>query len=203
MSVTYIILGITVLISVMAFSNAELKYKFMFIPHVIQNQTKQHYRFISHILIHADWMHLIFNMYVLFIFGTIVEEMIVELNGDGGVLRYLLLYVGGAVFATLIPFIRNKENPNYMSLGASGAVSAVVFASIILAPQIKIGLVFLPAIPGYLFGILYIAFEYYMDKKGGSGVAHDAHLGGAVFGLAYVIATQFDAFQRFIQYISN
>ncbi len=203
-SLTLIIILITIGISIHSFSNPDTKYKLMFIPFNIKHRKNQSYRFVSHIFIHADWMHLIFNMYVLYIFGNLVEDIFLQLDyGIVGYLNYGFLYFGGALFATIIPFARNRDNPNYLSLGASGAVSAIVFSSIILAPQIEIGLIFLPKIPGYLFGILYIAFEYYMDKRGNSGIAHDAHLGGAVFGIVYVIATKFNQFEAFIFYIVN
>lgn len=202
--ITFFVLLTTVIASVMAFQNPDMRYKMMFIPFNIKHRKNQGYRFFSHIFIHADWMHLIFNMYVLYGFGIYVEEIFQILDpGVKGLLNYGLLYFGGALFATLVPFGRNKDNPNYMSLGASGAVSAVIFASIILVPQIEIGLIFLPKIPGYLFGILYIAFEIYMDKRGNTGVAHDAHIGGAVFGVVFVIVTQFNQFQTFIAYILN
>ncbi len=204
MSITLILVIITSVLSVYAFSNPEQKYKLMFIPFNIKHRKNQGYRFFSHLFIHADWMHLIFNMYVLYIFGELVESVFMNLDGAvNGHLNYLLLYFGGGLFATLIPFGRHKDNPNYLSLGASGAVSSLVFASIILAPNIEIGLIFLPKIPGYLFGILYIAFEYYMDKRGNSGIAHDAHIGGAIFGIVFVIATKFNQFQAFINYIVN
>lgn len=202
--ITFFVLLTTVIASVMAFHNPDMRYKMMFIPFNIKHRKNQGYRFFSHIFIHADWMHLIFNMYVLYGFGIYVEEIFQILDpGVKGLLNYGMLYFGGALFATLVPFGRNKDNPNYMSLGASGAVSAVIFASIILVPQIEIGLIFLPKIPGYLFGILYIAFEIYMDKRGNTGVAHDAHIGGAVFGVVFVIVTQFNQFQTFIAYILN
>jgi len=202
--ITTFILLATVITSIMAFSNPDMRYKLMFMPYNIKNRKNQGYRFFSHIFIHADWMHLLFNMYVLYGFGSYVEQVFQEIDpGVKGMMNYGVLYFGGALFATLLPFGRNRDNPNYMSLGASGAVSAVIFSSIILMPGIEIGLIFLPKIPGYLFGILYLAFEFYMDKRGNTGVAHDAHIGGAVFGIVYVIATQFNQFQAFIAYLSN
>lgn len=204
LSLTLIIILITVGVSIYSFSNPDTKYNLMFIPFNVKHRKNQGYRFLSHIFVHADWMHLIFNMWVLYVFGSYVEGKFLSLDfGIVGYLNYGFLYFGGALFAAIIPFIRNRDNPNYLSLGASGAVSAVVFASIILVPHIEIGLIFLPKIPGYLFGILYIAFEYYMDKRGNSGIAHDAHLGGAVFGIVYVIATKFNQFEAFIFYIVN
>ena len=177
----------------------------MFIPFNIFHHKKQGYRFLSHIFIHADWMHLIFNMYVLYIFGNSVENKFLSIDNNNVIasINYIYLYFGGALFATLIPFIRNLNNPNYLSLGASGAVSAIIFASIILLPQKDINIFFLPPIPSYLFGILYIAFEYYMDKRGNTGIAHDAHIGGALFGVVYIITTKFNQFEAFIQYVIN
>lgn len=200
--VTLIIIIATVLISMRAFKDANMKYKWILYPYKVNNQN-EFYRIISHIFIHGDTMHLLFNMFVLFSFGRIMEFIFVDYFGAGaGNVHFLMLYVLGGLAASIWPYIRNKDNPNYMSLGASGAVSAVLFASILWMPEGGIYLLFIPfEIPAWLFGILYLAFEYYMSKKGGTGIAHDAHFGGAIFGILYVLFINFDKGAAFFEYI--
>lgn len=200
--VTLIIIVITVLISLRAFKDAEMKYKWVFYPYKV-NHNKEYYRIISHVFIHGDTMHLLFNMFVLYSFGRMMEASFIIYFGEIlGSLHFLTLYILGGLAASLWPYMRNKDNPNYMSLGASGAVSAVLFASILWMPEGGIYLLFIPfEIPAWLFGILYLIFEYYMSKRGGSRVAHDAHFGGAVFGILYVLAVNIDKGSAFINYI--
>ena len=108
--------------------------------------------------------------------------------GDVGVIYYIILYVSGGIAATIIPLNKNSENPLYRSLGASGAVSAVVFATILWSPQLELMLMFIPIpIKAYVLGPIYLAIEYFSMRRGGSGIAHDAHLGGAVFGILFVL----------------
>jgi membrane associated rhomboid family serine protease len=191
--VTIIIIAITGIISYMAFNDYNLKLKYMFIPYSIQHNN-EYQRVFTHIFIHGDWMHLLFNMFVLFNFGSVLETKFVELGVALPFLHYLLLYIGAALFATIIPFARHKENPNYMSLGASGCVSAVLFAYICIMPATPLTFIFFPffSIPAWAIGIAYLAYEYYMDKRGGSHIAHDAHIGGAVFGIAFMLLFHFN-----------
>ncbi len=200
--VTFIIIVLTVLISLRAFKDNDLKYKMIFYPYKV-NHEKELYRIGTHILIHADTMHLIFNMFVLFSFGRSLEFIFRDYFGPGmGSVHFFVLYALGGIAASIWPFLRNKNNPNYMSLGASGAVSAVLFASILWMPEGGIYLLFIPfEIPAWLFGILYLAFEFYMSRRGSSGVAHDAHFGGAIFGILYVLFINFKKAPEFINYI--
>lgn len=202
--VTAIIILGTVLLSINAFNNNDLKYKWLFYPYKVDNN-KEYFRIISHIFIHGDYIHLFFNMFVLFNFGKIMEFLFVqEFGGTAGHIHFVLLYFLGGIAAAIWPFIRNKDNPNYMSLGASGAVSAVLFASILWMPKGGIYLLFIPfEIPAWLFGILYLGFEYYMSKKGGTGIAHDAHFGGAVFGILYALAVNPSKGMEFINAITS
>lgn len=200
--VTIVIILVTVLLSFRAFKDAEIKYKWVFYPYKVKRE-KEFYRTLSHIFIHGDTMHLFFNMFVLFSFGGIMESIFSNYFGQGlGSLHFVLLYFLGGLAAAAWPYMRNQDNPNYLSLGASGAVSAVLFASILWIPEGGIYLLFIPfEIPAWLFGILYLGFEYYMSKKGGTGVAHDAHFGGAVFGILYVLLINFSKGAEFFQYI--
>lgn len=199
MSITLIILIITVLVSIQAMENSEMKYKMMFNP-VYCADEKQWYRVLSHALIHANWMHLIFNMYVLYMFGEFVEKSFRVLHGPKGYLFFVLLYVGGAAFATLPSLINRRHDRSYFSLGASGAVSAIVFSFILLSPNSEMGLLFIPFyLPSWLFGLLYLAAEYFMAQRERTGIAHDAHFAGAIYGLIFTFATSYEIVIRIWQ----
>jgi len=210
-----ILIGIIGLISFAAFSNRELMDRFMYIPYRVKHN-KESWRIFSHILIHADWAHLIFNMLSLYFLGNSllyspcnyyvgIDCGLVEYYGPlMGSLHFIVLFVLGGLFATVIPYIRNQDNAGYRSLGASGAVSAVIFASIIWNPGMSLGILFIPfPIPAYIFGPLYLLYEYIADKRGGSGIAHDAHIGGALFGILYVLIINIDKGYSFIGYFAN
>jgi membrane associated rhomboid family serine protease len=92
----------------------------------------------------------------------------------------------GGLFATLIPYSRNQDNPGYRSLGASGAVSAVIFAFVLWNPNVQLLVMFIP-MKAWIFGFVYLAYEFYADKKGNTGIAHDAHIGGAIFGIIFIL----------------
>ena len=192
--ITYIIIAITGLLSFMAFSNKEMMMRMMYIPYVV-HERNEFQRAITHVFIHADWMHLIFNMFVLYNFGPALESVFVRLGVAYPQVHFALLYFGAGLFATLLPYARHKNNPRYMALGASGSVSGMLFAFICILPNTPLTFVFFPFfdIPAYLVGILYLAYEYYMDKRGGSGIAHDAHIGGALFGIAFMFIFHFQA----------
>jgi membrane associated rhomboid family serine protease len=185
---TLILIGITVVISILAFSNGDLFSRLKFNA-VDAKEPKNYYRFLTYGLIHADFLHLIVNMLVLYSFGRIVENFFSMYFPEKGEFYFLLLYVGG-LFLSIIPaFGKHKNDVFYNAVGASGAVSAVLFASIILYPTGKIMLLFIPVpIPAPVFGVLYIAYEYYMSKKANDNIGHDAHLWGAIFGVVYTLA---------------
>jgi membrane associated rhomboid family serine protease len=190
--VTIVLIAATGILSYMAFKDYNLKLKYMFIPYSIHHNNEYH-RVLSHSFLHGDWMHLLFNMFVLFNFGSPLEREFTELGVGVPALHFLLLYFGAAFFSTIIPFARHKENPNYMSLGASGCVSAVLFAYICILPDTPLQFIFFPffSIPAWAIGIAYLAYEYYMDKRGGSHIAHDAHIGGAMYGIAFMLLFHF------------
>ncbi|MFT5601345.1 MAG: membrane associated rhomboid family serine protease [Flavobacteriales bacterium] len=197
-SITNIIIGITCLTSYNAFNNRDLKYKMMCSPYAIKHHNKW-WQLLSHGFVHADVTHLFFNMFVLYSFGNIMEVITVSLSGQvAGTLIYLVLYFGGLALASVPSLIKHGDNINYHSLGASGAVSAVLMAFIILFPTNILELYFAIPIPAWLFGGLYIAFETYSNKNGRSNVAHDAHLAGLAFGaiMMFVLYTS-DAIQIF------
>ena len=186
MSITLLIIIITVGLSLMANNNTELYSKMLFNPYQVVHRKEWH-RIITHAFVHdkGNIFHLIFNMYVLYSFGNVVESFLGSIVGNMASLLYLFIYFGGVAAATIPSLIKHKDNYNYNSVGASGAVSAVLFSAIAFMPlQGGIGIIFIPiSLPPIVFGVLYIAYEVYMDKKGGTNVAHDAHIGGTAFGL--------------------
>lgn len=180
--ITYGILAITVLVSYLAFQNQDLKQKLMFNPYVIKNQN-QWYRFVTHGFIHADWMHLFFNAFVLYSFGLVVERDFVSLFGETkGLFNFSLLYVGGLLVSCFYSFAQNQDNPYYNSLGASGAVSGVLYAHIAMHPMDMLYIMGIIPLPGILLGVLYLVYSNYMAKKQVDNIGHDAHFWGAVFG---------------------
>ncbi|MBS1655457.1 MAG: rhomboid family intramembrane serine protease, partial [Bacteroidetes bacterium] len=187
LSITLIIIIITALVSLGGFSNQKIINDLIFYPPAITEQ-KQWYRFFSCGLIHADMGHLLFNMISLYMFGDFVEESFVTIFGQRGKALYLVMYVL-ALFVCLLPtFFKHKDDYYYRSLGASGAVSAVIFAGLLLEPRAKIGFFFIPPIiPGYIFGPLYLIISTYLEKKSRDNVNHSAHIWGAVFGLVFLI----------------
>ncbi len=178
---TIIIILITVLISWQAFNNPELKGKLLFIPSAIRDRG-EYYRFLSHGFIHADFQHLLFNMYALYIFGGSVEFVFKEyLFGPVvGNVAYLLFYLIAIVAASVPDYLRHQNNRTYASLGASGGVAATIWPYVMLAPW---NWFIFPPLPAILLGIGYILYSHYADKRGRGNIGHNAHLWGAIFGL--------------------
>lgn len=185
--ITQIIIGITALVSILAFYNKELQGRLLFSPIMIA-QHRQGYRFITHAFVHADWMHLAVNMFVLYSFGRFVEGSYGILFGAKGWYFFLLLYFGGILLSSTPSFAKHKDNKFYNAVGASGAVSAVLFASILINPLAGIRFIFIPFnIPAFIFGILYLIYSAYMAKRGNDNIGHDAHFWGAVYGLLFTL----------------
>jgi membrane associated rhomboid family serine protease len=128
-------------------------------------------------------------MYSLYIFGRYVEDDFARLFQEKGPFMYLLMYLTSLFFCLLPTYSANKNNGSYRSLGASGAVSAVIFAFILLNPLVMMGIIFLPKMPGFAFGLLFLVVSSYLDRKGGGNVNHSAHIWGAIYGFAFLIVT--------------
>lgn len=208
-SITIIIIIITAIISFMAFGKPELMDKLIFYPPDIA-QRKQWYRFFSNGLIHADIGHLAFNMISLYFFGDLVNRAFTQIFGNVGSLLYIVMYVSALAVCLIPTYMKNKENYHYRSLGASGAVSAVIFAGIFLYPQAPLSFFFLPLqIPGFIFGPLYLIITAYLNKRGGGGINHSAHLWGALYGivflavLCFALQTGFNPFTNFVQSVQS
>lgn len=202
MTVTLFIIIVTALVSVVAFSNHELFRRLLFNAYDIKH-FKNGYRFLSYALVHADWMHLIINMLVLYSFGRVVESYYSFIFGDKGILYYVLLYVGAIAISTLPSYGKHKDDYTYSAVGASGAVSAIVFASIIFDPLNKIYIFLIPiGIPAIVFGLLYLAYSWYMSNKNLDNVGHDVHFWGAIFGLVFTLALKPALINHFLGSIS-
>ena len=185
--ITLIIIVITCFVSITSMENYSIRNKMMFNAYMIKHR-KEWWRFFSNGLIHSDWMHLIFNMYSLYLFGKGVEDGFNYLFEGKGELFFILLYISAIPMSSLYTFEKNKDNIYYNSLGASGAVSAVVFAYIILAPSSKLMFLFLPfPIPAYLFGLIFLGVEYYLGRRGQTNIGHDAHFWGAIYGALFTL----------------
>ncbi len=192
MSHTFIIIIITVIISLLAWQNNKLFDAFIF--HAQRVKQGQVYRLLTHGFIHADGMHLLFNMITLYFFGKATENFFNQyVNGYGFIIFYLF-----AIVAAIIPsYLGNKNNLHYRSLGASGGVSAILFTAILIDPWSILLIYFIP-MPAIVFAIGYIVYSAYYNKKGGSNVNHSAHLWGAGFGIVASIAINPNLLEHFL-----
>lgn len=201
MSVSLILLLVTSLISIAAFFNQRLFNTFKFNAFRIKHDNET-WRFITYALLHADWLHLFINMYVLNSFGPAVEGYFRYFFGTKGIFYFLLLYLGGIVFSVMPNYGRNKENLFYNAVGASGAISAVVFSIIIFNPFMRLSLIFLPfSFPAVFFGAAYLLYSYLMARKGEGPIGHDTHFWGGVFGIVFTVALKPALLLSFVQQI--
>ncbi|TAH00048.1 MAG: rhomboid family intramembrane serine protease [Sphingobacteriales bacterium] len=191
MSATLIIVIVTVAVSLAGFSNERLINNLIFYPPAVAQQ-KQWYRFFTCGFIHADLGHLAFNMIALYLFGRYLEEDFSFIFGSKGTFLYVLMYVSALWFCLLPTYKKNIDNYQYRSLGASGAVSAVVFASIVLNPLNKIGFfVIPPIIPGFIFAPVYLIISQILEKRQADNVNHSAHIWGALYGMAFLVVAAY------------
>jgi membrane associated rhomboid family serine protease len=181
------LIAINVIFSLAAFSSKELMGKAIFNPYTI-HENREWWRFVTSGFIHADIMHLFVNMYVLYSFGDITLLLYQKAFGGRAIYYFLIMYFGGMIVAHLPAYKKHKDNPSYNSLGASGAISSLVFAFIPFQPFALLYLFFAIPIPAILFGVLYLAYSYFSAKRAGGYVNHEAHFWGAVFGIVFTLA---------------
>jgi membrane associated rhomboid family serine protease len=193
-NITLSIIIITSIISLTGFRNGKLVDELIFWPPAISKK-HQYYRFVTCGLIHADYMHLIFNMLTLYFFGTYMEA---HYQGELGLQKwyYLTLYIGALIVSNIPTYIKHRKDDDYRSLGASGAVSAVLFTFILLKPWLIIYVFFIP-VPAIIYGGIFLFYSAYMSRKGGDHVNHDAHFYGALFGVLFTIAVRPDVIDIF------
>ena len=197
--ITLILIAVTSLVSWMAFNNRKLADRLILWPPAIDKH-KQYDRLVTYGFIHADFGHLLFNMVTLYFFGRSIEVIMLGTTGQWWV--YPLFYLSALVVSILPTYLKNQKNPNYLSLGASGAVSAVLFAYILIAPWKLILVMFIPA-PAIVYAAFYVGYSIWMDKKGGDNVNHSAHLAGAAFGVMFMLIMEPELLQHFLQSLMN
>jgi membrane associated rhomboid family serine protease len=199
--VTIVIVVLTAIVSFIAFQNPVIMSRYDFSPYRIAER-KEYFRFISHAFLHADWVHLLINMVVLFSFGVYVESEFKSLEAIGsirsGLVSFIFLYFSAIIVSSITTFIKKRKDPYYVAVGASGAVSAVLFTSIFFSPLEKIMLYGILPLPGIVFGVLYLAYSSYMGKKEKDHINHDAHLWGAIYGIIYPLFLDPHLIFRFI-----
>ena len=197
MSITIIIVLITCLVSYSSFKDYSLFEKLKHNPYA-EIHRKEWYRLITSGFVHGDWIHLGINMFVLWQFGEIVEKLFMATFGSTmGRINYILLCFLTLIFADVPSLFRHKNNPNYSAVGASGAVSGILFVFILFMPWEMLYIYGIIPIPGIIAGLAYLAYSSWADKKGGSRIAHDAHMYGAIFGFLFTLFLKPSLFSHF------
>lgn len=205
-AMTFILIFLTAVVSVVCFGNRRWFDSLAMIPYRVAHD-RQWYRAVTYGFVHADYMHLIVNMFVLLSFGQYLERLFRAYEHAGtiasGYLAYGLLYFGGLIASVASDMARHRNDPRYVSIGASGAVSAVVFASIFFNPWSKIYFFGILPIPGILFGALYVGYEQYLSQRGGDNVNHNAHLWGALYGFVFPLLLEPSLWHAFIRNLTQ
>ena len=202
LSITLVIVVISGIISYQGFNNRSFFDRLKHYP-VAEEKSKEYYRMLTSGFLHGSWMHLIINMYVLLQFGEIIEYRFVDLFGNMGRIIYVLFYLTAIIIADIPTYLKHKDNPSFSSIGASGAVSAVVFAFIMYYPLQGLTFIFFPffAIPAIILGIGYLIYSSWASEKGRDNLDHLAHFTGAVYGVLFAIVSNPSIIQSFADQI--
>lgn len=206
--ITYTFLAIIVVFSIYCFNDRNAMSKYLFHPYSIYHN-KEHYRFLTHAFIHGDFFHLIFNCLALYSFGITLEEDYFGndyyFNPKIGKIYYILLFTGGIYAASFTEYFRNKDDSSYSSLGASGAISSIMFCFIMVSPLSQISLFFFP-MQGWIAGILLLGVSYFLIQKKRNGsysdnISHESHFWGALFGVAFILILKPNLIKEFIEQV--
>ena len=199
MTSTGIIIAITCVVSMLAFGNARLLGEMLFWPPALRERG-EYQRLLTYGLVHADFTHLLFNMFTLYFFGTFVERFYQARMGDYG---FAFFYALGLVASILPTWWRHRHDPEYRSLGASGSVMAVLFASILFDPWMLIYLFAALPVPAIVYAVLFVVYEVWADRRGRDRVNHSAHLWGAAYGLLFTLAVDPSLWGRFLRMLAH
>ncbi|GAB4045921.1 rhomboid family intramembrane serine protease [Spirosoma litoris] len=203
MSITIIIIIITVIVSVLAWRDYSLMERFIMNPYRVTHKG-EYYRLITSGFLHADWGHLLFNMISFYFFAGFIEQLFYYLFGGNGAIYLIGFYIAAIVVSDIPTFLKHRNDPGYNSLGASGGVAAIIFATILFRPLTPIYLFFIPiGIPGFIFGPLYLAYSYYESRRGMGNINHDAHFYGALFGVLFMIIVYPQVLPDFLEQIAG
>jgi membrane associated rhomboid family serine protease len=198
--ITLLIIAATCIVSWLAFRNRQLADRLILWPPAIE-RGKQYDRLLTHGFIHADLSHLLFNMITLYFFGRAVEQLFVSRIGAVG---YVAFYLSAIVVAILPTYMRHRHDAGYRSLGASGAVSAVLFSSILLSPWMGIYIFFIPIpVPAIVYAVLYVGYSIWMDRRGSDNINHSAHLWGAAYGVMFTLLMEPAVLGHFLAELSR
>ncbi|HEX5354533.1 MAG TPA: rhomboid family intramembrane serine protease [Rhodanobacteraceae bacterium] len=195
---TLAIIAVTCIVSWIAFKDGKLMQRLIFWPSAIERK-HEYWRLLSYGLVHGDFQHLLFNMITLFFFGRAMAWLYAQHLGPLG---FLWFYLGGLLVSILPTWIQNRHNPNYRSLGASGAVSAVLFAFILLSPWSMIFVFFFP-VPAILYAVAFVAYSIWSDHRGGSYINHSAHMWGAAYGIVFTVLMEPRIVPFFLQHLRH
>lgn len=178
------------------YRDRDLYYKWVLHPYSIKNGGRYHTILTSGFL-HADMPHLIFNMLTFYFFAFSLERVV-------GSSKFLIIYLGSMILADITTIIKRKDDPNYHSVGASGAIAGVIFSFILFFPTSSMYIMFLPIpIPAPLFGLIYLAYTYYSSKKSYDLINHEAHLWGSLAGIILTILVEPESLRIFIEDIRH
>jgi membrane associated rhomboid family serine protease len=196
---TIIIIVLTSLVSLLCFSGKINANKLLFHAYSVWHR-KEWYRMLTYGVVHGGWGHLFFNMLTLFFFGRVVEQYFqLAFGSTPGFVLYVVLYVSALAVSTVWDLVKYRDDWNYSAVGASGAVSAILFASILFEPKMGIYIYLIPIpVPGYIFAPLYLLYCWYMARRNQDNIGHSAHFWGAVFGLVFPLVCRPDIFRHFL-----
>ncbi len=203
LTLTTLIIGITAITSILGFNRPDLLERWMFIPYRIKNRN-QWDRFILSGFIHKDYIHLLFNMFTFYFFGGVVEMFLQYQFGQGfGGFFFVAFYLLGIIISDIPTYLKYQESSYYRALGASGGTSATVFASIVIMPLADICLFGIICLPGFILGGLFLIYSYVKAKQDNDGINHDAHLYGAIFGIAFILILSPSSAGMFLEQIKG
>jgi membrane associated rhomboid family serine protease len=199
--ITYVIIAVTAIVSTIAFSKREFLSAMLFNAYLVYHH-KKIWRLFSHGFVHGSWGHLFFNMLTLYFFGTNTDLWFQAAWGKvWGSVLFVLLYVSAIAVSSIADLVKYRSNPNYNALGASGAVSAVLFASVFFDPKMGIYIYLIPIpIPGFIFAPLYLIYCQWMARRGRDNIGHTAHFWGAVYGFIFPLIFQPSLIHHFLSY---
>ena len=197
--ITLILIAVTAAVSILCFSRLGAFEALKFSAYDTWHRRQWH-RMLSYALVHGGWGHLLFNMITLYCFGRIVEQYFGAAFGESsGPVLYAVFYVTAIVVSTIGDLIKFRDDPSYSAVGASGAVSAILFAAILFEPKMGIYIYLIPIpVPAYIFAPIYLIYCIVMARRNVDNIGHSAHFWGAVYGLVFPLLLRPDIFQHFL-----